>query len=64
VRCTLRSSGLFHVEASWARISQFASRLAEARCQMVHMTSSQRLRRVQVEDELVGVTGCIGPCYH
>jgi hypothetical protein len=30
---------------------------------MVHMVSLQRLRRCQVEDGWVDVTGCIGPYY-
>jgi hypothetical protein len=40
-----------------------ASRLAEARRQVVHVTPSWRLRRDQVEDRRVDVTGCIGLCY-
>jgi hypothetical protein len=47
---TTRFSGLLHVEASWARVFQFASKLVEARRCMVHVALSRRLRREQVED--------------
>jgi hypothetical protein len=40
-----RSSGLLSVEASRARVSQFASKLAEARQWVVHVASSLRLSR-------------------
>jgi hypothetical protein len=59
----LRSSGLLHVEASQARVFQSASRLAEARQRVMHVTPSQRLCRVQVEDGWINVTDCVGPCY-
>jgi hypothetical protein len=45
VRHWLRSSGLLRVEASRSRVSQFASKLAEARRQVVHVASSWRLCR-------------------
>jgi hypothetical protein len=35
-----RSSGLLHREASWARVSQFASKLAEEQRRVVHVASS------------------------
>jgi hypothetical protein len=38
-------------------------RLAEAQWRAVHVAPSQRLRRRQVEDWWVNVTGCVGPCY-
>jgi hypothetical protein len=44
--------------------STLPSRLAEVQRQVVHVSSSRRLRRVEVEDELVDVTGCVGPFYH
>jgi hypothetical protein len=59
----LRSSDLLHVEASRARVSQFASRLAEPRRRVVHVAPSWLLRRVQVDDGRVDATGCIGPDY-
>jgi hypothetical protein len=33
---------LLHLEASWSRISQFASKIAEERRRVVHMASSWR----------------------
>jgi hypothetical protein len=58
-----RSSGLLHLEASHARFSQFASKLAEARCRVVHVALSRRLRRDQVEDGRVNVMDCVGAFY-
>jgi hypothetical protein len=40
-----------------------ASRLAEARRQVVHVPSSWKSRENQVEDGQVDVMGCVGPCY-
>jgi hypothetical protein len=40
-----------------------ALRLTEARWRVVHVVSSQRLRRVQTEDERVDAMGYIWPCY-
>jgi hypothetical protein len=40
-----------------------ASRLAEARWRVVHVTPSRRLRRGQVEDGRINATGYVGPCY-
>jgi hypothetical protein len=40
-----------------------ASRLAEARRRLVHVTSSRRSHGVQVEDGRVDAIGCVGLCY-
>jgi hypothetical protein len=40
-----------------------ASRLAEARQQVVFVAPSQRLRRSQIEDGWVDVMGGVEPCY-
>jgi hypothetical protein len=40
-----------------------ASRLEKARRWVVDVAPSWRLRRDQVEDERVDVTGCVRPCY-
>jgi hypothetical protein len=45
-----RSSGFLRMEASRTRVSQFGSRLVEARRCVVHVAPSRRLHRVQVED--------------
>jgi hypothetical protein len=60
---TSRSSGLLRVKASRVRVSQFASKLADTRRQVVHVAPSRRLRRDQVEDGRVDATGCVGPFY-
>jgi hypothetical protein len=60
---TSRSSGLFHLEASWARVCQFASKLADERRQVVHMASSQRPRKDEAEDGRVDAMDCIGLFY-
>jgi hypothetical protein len=48
---------------AWKQIKlwfpSLASRLAEARRQLVHVAPSQRLRRVQAEDGRVNAMGCI-----
>jgi hypothetical protein len=54
-----RSSGLLHREASWARVSQFASKLAEEQQRVVHVASSWRSREDEVKDERVDAMGCI-----
>jgi hypothetical protein len=59
----LRSSVLLHVEASQTRVSQFVSKLAEARWRVVHVASSWRSRGVKAEDGCVDVTGCVRPFY-
>jgi hypothetical protein len=52
---------------SWKQVllgfPSLACRLGETRRRVMHMTPSQRLRRRQVEDGRVDVTGCIGPYY-
>jgi hypothetical protein len=58
-----RSSGLLRVKASRARVSQFASKPAEARRQVVHVALSWRLRRIEVEDGQVDTMSYVGPCY-
>jgi hypothetical protein len=45
-----RSSGLLHVEASRAKVFQFALKLAKARRRVVHVASSWRLHRDEAED--------------
>jgi hypothetical protein len=60
---TLRSSGLLHHEASRARVSQFASKLAEERWRVVHVASSRRLCEDEAEDGWVNAMGCIGLFY-
>jgi hypothetical protein len=40
-----------------------ASRLAEARRRVVHVTPSWRLRQDQVKDGRVDAIGCVVPCY-
>jgi hypothetical protein len=47
---TSRSSSLLRMEASRARVFQFASKLAEARHQVVHVALSCRLHRDQVKN--------------
>jgi hypothetical protein len=47
---TLRSSGLLRLEASHARISQSALKTGGGVARMVHVASSQRLRRVKAEE--------------
>jgi hypothetical protein len=57
-----RSSGLLRLEASQARVSQSGLKTGGGTAQMVHMTSSRILHRVEAEDGWVDVTRCIGPC--
>jgi hypothetical protein len=54
---------LLRVEASQARVSQSGFKTGGGPTWMVHVTSSHRLRRDQVEDRRVDVTGYIGPFY-
>jgi hypothetical protein len=58
---TSRSNVLLWVEASRARISQFASKLAEARRRVVHVAPSWRLHQSQVKDGRVDAMGGVGP---
>jgi hypothetical protein len=54
-----RSNGLLLLQASRARIFQFASKLAEERRRVLDMTSLRRPREDEVEDGHVHVMGCI-----
>jgi hypothetical protein len=54
---------LLHVEASLARVSQSGLKTGGGAMTGVHVAPSQRLRRRQVEDGRVDVTGCVGPYY-
>jgi hypothetical protein len=63
VRHASRSSGLLRVEASQARVFQFVLKLVESRRQVVHVASSRRWRRDQVEDGRVDTMDCVGPFY-
>jgi hypothetical protein len=56
---TSRSSGLLHLEASRARISQSSLKTGGGVTRMVHVASSRRSRGDEVEDERVDATGCI-----
>jgi hypothetical protein len=58
-----RSSGLLHVKATQASVSQFASKLVEARRRVVHVAPSQRSRKNQVEDGWVDAIGCVRLLY-
>jgi hypothetical protein len=58
----LRFNGLLRVEASRARVSQFASKVVKTRWWVVYVAPSQRSREDQAEDGLFDATGCVGPC--
>jgi hypothetical protein len=58
-----RSSGLFHLEASRARVFQSDVKTGEGAAQVVNMAPSQRLCEDQVKDGQVNVTGYVEPCY-
>jgi hypothetical protein len=47
---TLRSSSFLCLEASQARVFQSSLKTGGGAVQMMHMTSSRRLRRVEAED--------------
>jgi hypothetical protein len=59
----LRSSGLLHLEAIRARVSQSGLKTGGGVAWMAHVASSQRLHRVEGKDGRVNTTGCIGPFY-
>jgi hypothetical protein len=59
---TLRSSGLLHLEASRARVSQSGLKADEGTW-MVHVASSWRSHRDEAEDGRVVTMGCIRPYY-
>jgi hypothetical protein len=52
-----RSSGLLHVEASWASVFESVIKTVG------DMTPSRRLRQSQVEDGQVNATDSVGPYY-
>jgi hypothetical protein len=54
-----KSNGFLHVEASWARVFQFSSKLVEMRQRVVHVAPSWRSREDQIEDGRVDATGYI-----
>jgi hypothetical protein len=56
---TLRSSGVFRLEASRVRISQSVLKTSEGAAWMMHVSSSQRSREDEVKDGWVGVIGYI-----
>jgi hypothetical protein len=58
-----RSSGLPRVEASQDRVSQFTSKLLEARRRMVHVTPLRRSHEDQVEDGRVNTMSYVKPSY-
>jgi hypothetical protein len=57
------SSGFLCLQASQARIFQSGLKTGGGAMRMVHVTSSQRSRRVQVEDGRVDAMGRIRPFY-
>jgi hypothetical protein len=59
----MRSSGLLHVEASLARISQCGLKTGGGATTGGARGTSRRLRRRQVEDGRVDAMGCVRPCY-
>jgi hypothetical protein len=54
---------LLRLEASWARVSQFASKLVEEQRRVVHVVSSWSSREDEAEDEWIDVMGYIGLFY-
>jgi hypothetical protein len=48
--CALRSSGLFRLEACWARVFQSSLKTSGGTTRMVHVTSSWRSRGVEAEN--------------
>jgi hypothetical protein len=58
-----RSSGLLHVEASWARVFQSVIKTGGGTTQMMHVTSSRRLRRFEFEYRHVDMMDCVAPYY-
>jgi hypothetical protein len=56
---TLRSSGLFRLEASRVRISQSVLKTSEGAAWMTHVSSLRRSREDEVKDGWVDVIGCI-----
>jgi hypothetical protein len=60
---TSRSSGLLHVQVSCDRVFQSGLKTGGGVTQTVHMASSWRLRRDQIEDGRIDAMRCVGPCY-
>jgi hypothetical protein len=56
---TSRSSGLLHLEVSWARISQSSLKTSGGAMQMVHVALSRRSRGDEAKDGRVDAMGCI-----
>jgi hypothetical protein len=63
VRHVSRSSGLLFVKADQAMNSQSGLKTGGGVARMVHMSSSWRLRRDQVEDGWVDAMGYVVLCY-
>jgi hypothetical protein len=60
---TSRSSDLLRVKANRTRIFQSDLKTGGGATRIVHVVSSWKLRRDQVEDRWVDATDCVGPCY-
>jgi hypothetical protein len=60
---TSRSSDLFCLEASQARVSQSDLKTVGGATQIVHVASLPRLHRVEAKDRHVNATGYIGLFY-
>jgi hypothetical protein len=58
-----RSSGLLHVKASRGKIFQSGLKTSGVAARMVHVASSWRLRRGQVEDRRFDAMSCVRPYY-
>jgi hypothetical protein len=58
-----RCSGLLHLEASWARVSQSGLKTSEGTTRMVHVASLWRSYRGEAKDERVDTMGYIKLCY-
>jgi hypothetical protein len=54
-----KSSGLLHLEVSWARVSQYSLKTGGGAAWMVHVASSWRSRGDEAEDRWVDATGYI-----
>jgi hypothetical protein len=56
-----RSSGLLDLKQVLLRFFNLTSRLAQARRRVVHVASSQRLRRVEAKDGRIDTMDYVGP---
>jgi hypothetical protein len=54
-----RSTGLLHLEASWARVSQSSLKTGRCVVWIVHVASSRRSREDEAENGRVDAMGCI-----